>query len=77
MKREEVIVDREKMYAITSDLEGRLYMEVVVGGFAMESLVIPLSDQELSDYKKEGKPAMDELAYRICKEPEIFRSRTA
>jgi hypothetical protein len=75
MKREEVIVDRDRMYALTRGTEGRLFMEVVVGGFAMENLVIPLLDSELRDYQHSGKVAMDELARQICKDTEAFRAR--
>jgi hypothetical protein len=75
MKREDVIVDRNRMYAITRDSEGRLFMEVVIGGFAMENFVLSLSDSELRDYQQSGKSAMDELAHQICKDTEAFRSR--
>jgi hypothetical protein len=75
MKRKEIIVDRDKMYALTEDASGQLFLEVVVGGFAMENMVIPLSAEERSAYQTNGKSKLDDLAYEICKEPENFRGR--
>ena len=76
-KREEILVDREKLYALTRNHGGQLFLEVVVGGFAMENLVIPLTAEECQGYEKAGKEALDELAYRICKETETFRLRAS
>ncbi len=75
MKRKEVLVDRDRMYALTEDASGKLFIEVVVGGFAMENLVIPLTADEQLCYRSNGKPVLDDLAYNICKEPEKFRTR--
>jgi hypothetical protein len=75
MKRKELLIDRDKMYALTQDSAGQLFIEVVVGGFAMENLVIALSKEEEAAYATGGKRELDDLAYKISKEPEVYRSR--
>ena len=42
MKRTELIVDKQRMYALTKNTDGRLYLEVVTNGFAMENIVAGL-----------------------------------
>jgi len=64
------------MYALTQDEGGHYFIEVVVGGFAMENLVIPLSEEEVRAYKTNGKSELDDLAYKICNETEFYRSRS-
>jgi len=63
------------MYALTQSEAGHLFLEVVVGGIAMENLVVPLSEEEEAAYRSNGKSELDDLAYEVCKEPDLFRSR--
>ena len=65
IKREDVLVDQGKMYALTKDRAGQLFLEVVVGGFAMENVVIPLSNEEQTAYETQGKPMLDDLAFDL------------
>jgi hypothetical protein len=75
LKTRDVLVDHSRMYALVQDHEGRLYLEVTCGGFAMEDVSVPLTDEEKMQLEAEGKPFLDELAWRICKNPEEFRNR--
>lgn len=75
MERTRLLVDQQKMYALSQNEDGRYFIEVVVGGFTMEELVIPLSSEELSQYQSRGKVALDELSHRICKETTAYRKR--
>lgn len=63
------------MYALTSDAEGKLFLEVVHGGMAMENLVLPLSSDEEALYKASGKPALDDLAKKVLRNREGFSER--
>ena len=63
------------MYALTSDEDGQLYLEVMTGGFAMENLVLPLSPSEEALYQANGKPALDHLAKKILKNRREFSER--
>ena len=63
------------MYALTKDEYGKLFMEVVVGGFAMENLVIPLSEEEELKYRTNGKSELNSLAHAICQDLKTFRPR--
>ncbi len=63
------------MYALTRDAENNLYMQVVCGGFAMEYIVIPLSAEEESEYRRHGKSFLDEFSIEICRSLDSFRKR--
>jgi hypothetical protein len=65
--REQILIDRERWYLLSKDREGNLYLEVVVGGFAMEEVVLPLSLEETAAYEKSGKNYLDILALRVNK----------
>jgi len=76
MKRQEVFVDQDRMYALTRDSLGKLYLEVVCGGFAMENIVIPLNADEEKEYKDQGKSYLDNLSLKVCKDLAFYRDRS-
>ncbi len=73
--RRELLVDQDRMYALTQDDDGHLYLEVVVGDIAWENLVVPLSAEESRSYSEQGKSFLDDLAIRVTKTPSAFRDR--
>lgn len=75
MSRKTVLKDQDKMYLLSEDEDGRLYLEVVTGGFAMEHLVLPLTENEHAQYREVGKPFVDNLSYRMLKNRKKFESR--
>jgi hypothetical protein len=75
MKRKELLVDQKNMYALTIDENENYYIEVVCGGFAMENLIIQLSDEEMKEYESKGKSFLDDLAWRICKNKSKYEDR--
>lgn len=75
MKRQEILVDQERMYALTRDEGGQLYLEIVSGGFAMGNIVIPLSAAEVALYESQGKSYLDGLSLEVCKRPASYTSR--
>jgi hypothetical protein len=75
MCREELLVDQDRMYALTRDSDGNLYLEVVCGGFAMENVVIPLTQDETREFERQGKSFLDALSLRICKDPSSYVAR--
>ncbi len=75
MRRQEVIVDDERMYALTRDAQGQLFIEVVCGGFAMENVVVPLNAAEEMEFKRRGKTYLDDLSLKVCKSPDAFKNR--
>jgi hypothetical protein len=75
MNRKELLADRDRMYVLTEDAIGQLYLEVVVGGIAMYTVDVALSKEEAAAYIDGGKAELDNLAYKICKNPEAFRFR--
>jgi hypothetical protein len=74
-KRKDILVDHGKMYALTQSADDILYIEVMVGGFAMENYIIPLTQEEQQQYDEEGKDFLDRLALDIAKAPVSFASR--
>jgi hypothetical protein len=74
-RRQELLVDPKLMYALTQSPDGQMYLEVLAGGFAMENLVLPLCSEEVEDYQRLGKSALDELALRLVKQRPRFESR--
>lgn len=74
-RRREVLVDQDRMYALTKTRDGRLYLEVVIGGIAMENLVLPLDEEEMARYTEEGKTFLDGLAAKIARAPSGYRPR--
>ncbi len=75
MRRNEIFVDREQMYALTKDEEGKYYIEVVCGGIAMENVIVMLTNEEILSYQKEGKTFLDDLSWEICKNRKKFEDR--
>jgi len=74
-KRKDIIVDHERMYSVTSDGEGQLFLEIVYGGFAMDILIMPLSREEVLEFEARGKPALDDLRLRVLKDRARFEAR--
>jgi hypothetical protein len=74
--RKELLVDREHLYALTTDQDGRLFLEVTTGSIGWENLVVPLNQEEVQCYSKQGKPYLDSLALRVSKTPSAFSDRT-
>jgi len=74
-KRKEIIVDRDRMYALTKDKRGGLFLEVVCGGFAMENVVVRLSPDERRELESRGKEVLDDLALRVVKDRTAFADR--
>ncbi len=73
--RRELLVNRDLMYALTEDRPGQLFLEVLCGGFAMENVILPLSQEERDAYAKVGKEVLDDLARRVAKERRRFSDR--
>ncbi len=69
------MIDRDLMYALTEDRCGQLFLEVLCGGFAMENVVLPLSQEERAAYESAGKTVLDDLARRVAKDRRRFASR--
>ncbi len=75
MSRQEILINQDLMYALTRDDEGNLFIEVVCGGFAMETIVIPISAEEESEYRRHGRSFLDGFSLKICKSLDTFRER--
>ena len=73
--RAPILVDRNLMYALTQDDRGKLFLEVVVGGIAMENRVLPLSAFEQAEYQSKGKLVLDELAKDVLRDRAKFAGR--
>lgn len=63
------------MYAFTKDEADQFFLEVVTGGVAMETIVVPLNKEEMMSYSERGKPFLDDLALDVCRETEKYRER--
>jgi len=74
-KRKTIFINHEWMYALTQGADGRLYIEVMVGGFAMERYIIPLTEDEQQRYSDEGKDFLHRFAINISKDPQQFANR--
>lgn len=77
MDREEIIVDEQRMYALTKDNANQLYIEVVTGGIAMETIVLRLTEEERKSYSEVGKSFLDDLARDVCRATEKYRKRAS
>jgi hypothetical protein len=73
--RKEILVDSGRMYALTQDSDGNYYLEVLVGGFAMYEVVLPLTPEEVAAYEKNGKYELDTLAFKVAKDKSRFADR--
>ncbi|OGV68900.1 MAG: hypothetical protein A2269_07095 [Lentisphaerae bacterium RIFOXYA12_FULL_60_10] len=65
MKRE--FISHERWYELQSDENDILYLDVVCGGAFMYSVVIRMTDEQVAQYKDEGVPYLDDVAYRVTK----------
>jgi hypothetical protein len=59
--------DQNLMYTLFEDGSGQVVLNVVVGGFAMYEVSLPLNDEELRRYHDEGKIFIDKLASVISR----------
>ena len=74
-KRKTLFIDHNWMYSLTEGTDGGLYIEVAVGGIAIENYVIPLSAEERQQYSDEGNSFLHRFALNIAKDPMSFTSR--
>ncbi|PRQ09381.1 hypothetical protein [Enhygromyxa salina] len=65
---EQVIYQSPLMYRILRDGDG-LVIEVVVGGIAMSSVRVRLTEDEALAYERDGSRASDKLANAIMASP--------
>ena len=71
----DLLVDRERMYRLFEADDGRLRLGVLCGGIAMYEIAFDLSDDEVVQYRSEGKAFLDSLAIEAARDPEKFDSR--
>jgi hypothetical protein len=69
--------DEEELYASPMlyrllRMGGELVLEVVVGGMAMSTVRVHLTEEESAAYARLGQAAIDDLAQRIQANPSFF-----
>ena len=69
---EEELLSSPMMYRLLRDAKGSLALEVVVGGMAMSTVRVQLTDEEAAAYAQQGQAATDALAQRIQANPRFF-----
>lgn len=62
------MIDRELMFSLLEDQGGNLYLEIVLGGIMMGSVIFMLSHSETVAFQSEGKQALDHLVTRVLNE---------
>lgn len=73
-KKPKVLLDDQQRWYRLLEVEGRgLVLEVVVGTSAQYMAYLALNDAEKADYKKRGKPSLDELAADVVKREPKYR----
>ncbi|QIF03622.1 hypothetical protein [Roseimicrobium sp. ORNL1] len=75
MKRKQLLIDHGRMYLLSQDEAGQLFLEVMVGGLGMMNYVIPLTEEEVAKYRANGKEELDLIALKVCKDWGDYRSR--
>lgn len=71
MSPEEVLHQSPLMYRLLREADGRLALEVVVGGIAMYTVRVRLDEREAEAYAREGTAFSDRLARQIMADPEL------
>lgn len=59
------LVSQEGQFALTEDEEGRQFLEVLCGGFAMYEVEMQLERDEISKYLAQGESFLLSLAGKI------------
>ncbi|MEM1243285.1 MAG: hypothetical protein AAGG80_00525 [Pseudomonadota bacterium] len=75
MSEREIFVDSKNMYCLLEDNNGNLLIEVVCGTIGLYEVKFKLNDKELESYKRLGKQSLDDLAYDVAKNTEIYLPR--
>jgi hypothetical protein len=79
-KKPKVLLDDQERWYRLLDVQGRgLVLECVAGTSAQYMVFFTLNDAEKAEYKKRGKPYLDELAADVVKREPTHRAagRTA
>lgn len=66
----------QSYWRLFEDEAGALYLGVMVGGVAMYEVRVRLLDEEIEAYRSEGERYLDDLAYRVAKDPSAYEDRT-
>jgi hypothetical protein len=69
---EQELFSSPMMYRLLRQSDGRLALEVVVGGMAMSTVRVELTPDEAAAYAREGQAATDRLAQSISANPSYF-----
>ena len=64
-----LIKNDDRMFELEEDDNGDLFLIVVAGGIAMYEVRVRLSDEEKTRYFDEGVAFIEDLAYRVAKDP--------
>lgn len=70
-----LIKSQEHMYELLQSDDGPMMLRVVSGGIAMRTLTLELIEEEVEMYEEEGVDYIDDLAYRVAREPSKFGNR--
>ena len=75
MKR--LIEDQESMYFLEESLDGDLIFTVACGGIYVFNLRIALNLEEVDRFRAEGKPFLDDFAFRVSQNPKAYSARSS
>lgn len=70
-----VFRDQERMFDLLEGEDGQLFLDVVCGSVGLFEVRIRLSDEQKGRYEKEGMVYLQELAFRVAKSPDSFKSQ--
>ena len=71
----DLIVDQERMYRLFEADDGALHLGVLCGGIAMYEVTIALSEDEVEQYKSEGRTFLDALSLEVARHPGRYEER--
>lgn len=72
---ESIIKNSERMFELTRGDDERLTLTVVSGGIGMVEVSVLLDEEEVERFNTEGEAFIEELAYKVAKEPSAYTSR--
>ncbi len=67
--------DRDSMYELYVEGNGRHYLSVVVGGVAMYEVIVELTESEVERFQEEGQSFIHDLAYRVSTNESAYAGR--
>ena len=75
MIEKDILIDKKNMYRLFSNDHGDLFFATLCGSIGFYEIKFQLNEEEVAEYQRIGKSALDNLSCLVSKNAEFYLKR--